>query len=439
MNRYPIGKPPKWWSPRPSRFWMRVWRRRRQRILQRQENVASVQINGLQYVRQAIEAEQGVLIVANHPTHADWLTIFEALDQLRQTCYVMTTWQVFQMAGPIVRLQYRQHGCFSIDRDGADRQAFRCSVDVLATSSRPLVIFPEGEVYHTADRVAPFREGPATIAQAAVKRSGRSVACVPCALRYRYSKSPLPELLDVMDRVEQKLELCPNQSMDLVERIYRAGDAATARLEREHMGESQSGQLLRERMPRLVQAILNGLDKKYGIETRRWSATERVMQLRNRVIVKRAELLNSHSATMAKDRIGHARDATEKSLANDSKFQELNRDVEKLFQAVQLCSYPSGYLSANPTLERIAETIDKLEEDVLGAETAGIRGVREAKLTFGEPILIDQPGDKETAISLTDTMHQRLQAMIDEDVVLAANQESLLPGNATSQSLNMNG
>ncbi len=389
---------------------MRVWRKRRQRILRRHENVTSVEVNGLQHVRDAIEAGHGLLIVANHPTHADWLTIYEALDQLRRPCYVMTTWQVFQMAGPIVRMQYRQHGCFSIDRDGADRQAFRCSVDILANSSDPLVIFPEGEVYHTGDRVAPFREGPATIAQAAVKRSGRPIACVPCALSYRYTSSPLPELLDVMECVERKLDLTVDPSLGLVERIYRAGDAATGKLEEQHLGERHPELPLRERLPQLVGAILTELDNRYGIQTERWAAGERIKLLRQKVINRREELLQAQR---------HETDADGKPGKSKETFsgpvQELvDRDTEKLFQALQICSYPSGYLRANPTLERIAETIDKLEEDILGVETAGIRGVREATLTFGSPLMIDQPGDRNTAVTRTAEMHSRLQAMIDQ-------------------------
>ncbi len=427
MNRYPIGKPPKWWSPRPSRFWMRFWRRRRQRILRQHENVASVQVQGLEHLREAISAGQGILIVANHPTHADWLTIYEALDQLRRPCYVMTTWQVFQMAGPIVRMQYRQHGCFSIDRDGADRQAFRCSVEILAETSDPLVIFPEGEVYHTGDRVAEFREGPATMAQAAVKRSGRPVACIPCALRYRYSRSPLPELLDVMDRVEQKLELPHDSSLDLVERIYRAGDAATARLEMEYLGESRSGQPLRDRMPQLVNAMLGELDERYGVQTDRWSPQERIKQLRQKVIARREALVAEEQVESAANSTGSKLPAAPGDEQPSAKFQQLDRDLEQLFQALQIFSYPSGYLRANPTLERIAETIDKLEEDVLGAETAGIRGTRQAMLTFGQPLIIEQQGDRERAVALTKQMHAQLQAMIDVET----------PGEPASSLLNM--
>lgn len=417
MNRYPIGKPPRWWSPRPSVFWMRLWRWHRRRILRNEQRVTNVTTRGLEHVKRCIAAGQGLLIVANHPTHADWLTIYEALDLLRRRCYVMTTWQVFQMANRFTRMQYRQHGCFSVDRDGADRQAFRCSVEILAQGSDPLVIFPEGEVYHTADRVAPFRDGPATIGQAAVKRANRPVACVPCALKYTYVTSPLPELLDVMLRVERKLELPESPQLELIERIYRAGDAATARLERQHLGQSFSGEPLRERMPRLVRAMLDELDARYGIHTNRWSAAERIKQLRQQANARREELLQATNGNGAVAQHGSATTNGSASTGESSpaaQLESIERDLEQLFQALQVTSYTSNYLRANPTLERLAETIDKLEEDILGVSSATIRGTREATITFGEPVLVTEAGDRESAGVLTAELHGRLQQLVDQ-------------------------
>ena len=47
-------------------------------------------------------------------------------------------------------------------------------------------------------------------------------------------------------------------------------------------------------------------------------------------------------------------------------------------------SYPGKYLSQHPTTDRIAETIFKLEEDVLQAEQYPVE--RQAEVRFGEPI-----------------------------------------------------
>ena len=39
--------------------------------------------------------------------------------------------------------------------------------------------------------------------------------------------------------------------------------------------------------------------------------------------------------------------------------------MEDLFFVIQLYSYPGDYVAEKPSIERIAETLDKFEEDVL--------------------------------------------------------------------------
>ena len=51
--------------------------------------------------------------------------------------------------------------------EGTDLAALRQARQVLETEPYPLVIFPEGEVYHLNQRTTPFRDGPAAIAQMA--------------------------------------------------------------------------------------------------------------------------------------------------------------------------------------------------------------------------------------------------------------------------------
>ena len=132
----------------------------------------------------------------------------------------MMAWQVFEMAPRWQQLAFRHHGCFSVDREGTDLAAYRQTIDVLSHTSFPLVIFPEGEVYHLNDYVTPFHEGPLLIASSAVKRSGRPVACVPCALKYHYIDDPTPELLAVVRRIERNLDVADSGPLT-AERIER--------------------------------------------------------------------------------------------------------------------------------------------------------------------------------------------------------------------------
>ena len=212
MDRYPYEKPPRWWAPCPNRLWIKFWKplHRYQQIFQ--YRVVKIDVQGLEHLSDAVASQCGVLVTPNHAGHADSYLVMDALERLPGDYYVMTAWQVFALMGRAFRLAYRQHGCFSVDRESTDLKAYRQAVDVLARSSNPLVIFPEGEVYHLNDRVKPFRAGTLSIAATAVRRSGRPVACVPCALKYHYLVDPTPELLKVVERIEHKLGVGPGPS-----------------------------------------------------------------------------------------------------------------------------------------------------------------------------------------------------------------------------------
>ena len=76
---------------------------------------------------------------------------------------------------------------------------------------------------------------------------------------------------------------------------------------------------------------------------------------------------------------------------------------------------PGNYVSQRPTIERIAETLDKFEEDVLGVKTATIRGARKATVTFGQPIPVSGGREKRRgAATLTRLLEERVQALLDQ-------------------------
>ena len=52
---------------------------------------------------------------------------------------------------------------------------------------------------------------------------------------------------------------------------------------------------------------------------------------------------------------------------------------------LQLFSYPGDYITSKPSVERMAETIEKFEEDVYG-EYCKPKGRRRATVTIGQPI-----------------------------------------------------
>jgi 1-acyl-sn-glycerol-3-phosphate acyltransferase len=370
----------------------RPYRRRRQL---REQKLVRVELRGVERLRALAAQGAGVLLTPNHAAHPDPYLLCEVADAVGRPFYFMTAWQVFAMYGRFGRRAMQWYGCFSVDREGTDLRALKQSVAILTAGANPLVIFPEGECYHTNDRVTPFREGPAVIALTAAKQQARPVYVVPCAGKYRYVRDPTPELDAVMVELERRLYLRPQPGQPLAERIARFAQGALALKEIEYLGGTQPGPLS-ERIAGLIGHILGGLEREYGLSPRNQTVPERVKALR-RACLDRLELVAGRAEQEA----------------------EVAAHLDDVFLVVQLFSYPGDYVAERPTVERLAETVDKFEEDVLGYHMARSRGTRSAVFQVGEPIDVGrfmagatQP--RRAAGPLIDAVERSVQALIDE-------------------------
>ena len=240
MNRYVQQIPPRWWGPKLSPFWIRCWRPLRKRFQFREQRLMEVEIRQLDNLRAAVKSDQGVLITPNHSGHADAYIMYDVADQLGRAFYFMTAWQIFQQKTFVGKWMLRYHGCFSIDREGTDLRAFRQATEVLEQSKFPLVIFPEGEVYHINERITPFREGAAAVALSSARRAKKPVLCVPCGIKYEYLDDPTDNLLELMDRLEQEIFWRPRRDLPLHQRIYRFAEGAMALKELEYLCRTSS-------------------------------------------------------------------------------------------------------------------------------------------------------------------------------------------------------
>ena len=389
MNPYRMTRAPRSWEPKLSPAFVRWFRPFRRWQCRRQERLEGVEVAGAETVRQAIQAGHGVLITPNHSTHADAFSMYEAAETVGHSFFFMATWHVFDSQPRPVQWILQKHGVFSIDREGTDLQAFKRAVRILQDSPHPLVIFPEGEVYHLNERVTPFRDGAAAVAISAAKGDGRPIVCVPCALRYHYLEDPTPSLLSLMETLEQAVHWRPRPDRPLSERIYALAEALMALKEIEFLGSAATGSLS-ERTEALAQEILGRLESRHQIQQAATTIPERVKNLRGRILKR-----------------------LEESGPSDER-KALDRDLDEIFLVVQLFSYPGDYVAEDPSLERLAETLDKFEEDVLGKYSATVRGSRAVRIQFGEPIPVEPTGNRRQATrDLTKQLESQVQDLID--------------------------
>ena len=120
----------------------------------------------------------------------------------------MAAYQIFAGSAGLRKFILPRLGVFPVDREGADRSSFQAGIDVLTKGKNPLVVFPEGEIYFLGDRLTPLREGAAALALAAARKidGSRTVWVVPTAIKYRFLEGhdPIPELTSLMDTLEAR-------------------------------------------------------------------------------------------------------------------------------------------------------------------------------------------------------------------------------------------
>ncbi|MEW4490170.1 1-acyl-sn-glycerol-3-phosphate acyltransferase [Thalassoglobus sp. JC818] len=397
MNSQPFQTPPKWWPSRLSPRLIRLVRSFRLRDL-KQKGICSIDVLGAEAIRNSLDAGAGVLLLPNHSFHYDSYVLIEAALQAGWHTHFMTAWQVFGMSTTPGKHFLQRHGCFSINREGTDTKAIKQAISILSEDQHALTVFSEGDIYHSNDRVMPFREGAAAIALKAAKRSGRPIHVYPCGMKCFYTQDPTDELVGMMNQLEERIRWRPRPDLPLLDRIYRFGHGFLSSKEIEYLGESGTGDLP-ARLRFLAENILEKVRSAHGLKQRSQDITEQIRGIRSYLIREIEKAQNSVSD-----------DSSNSEIAEH--IATLQRHLDDMFFVTQLTSYHGNYTVENPTIERMAETIDKFEEDIFDLQCPTSRGKRRAVVRFGEPIDLSQ-AQLDTS-SLTALAEANVQKLLNE-------------------------
>jgi len=392
MNDQPYGIPDKHWPPKLSYWWFRAARRLRHKAL-RQQQITEIHIENIEQLQKALDARHGVMIAPNHSFHWDSYCLLDAADKINTPFYVMTAWQVFSQSSWFECESMQRCGCFSVDRESTDLGSMKTAMDILQNRKEPLVVFPEGDIYHTNDRLTPLRDGAAAIALMAARKSSRPIEIIPVAIKRWYIDDPSQSMIRTTEQIEKRLFWQPQLHRTLVDRILNIANGLLSLKEIEHLGTSRQGSLA-ERICFLADSVLTAAESKYQITARKSLTPERIKEIRRKIIQQRAD--RADQCTAEEDR-------------------SWTIDMQNMFFVTQLYSYPGDYLQENPTWERQAETLDKLQEDVLGVSYPTSHGRKTVSIRFGQPILIPEGKDKKNnSQEFTTQLQRRIQTMLDE-------------------------
>ncbi len=318
-------------------------------------------------VREIERRGERVIFAPNHSTHSDPQVMTEVQRRLGTPSCYMAAYDVF-LRGRVTGWVMQRAGAFSVDREGSDRKSMAEALKWLTSGRFSLTIFPEGNVYMTNDRVTPFLEGAAFLALKAQKDLGhaRPIHVVPVSIK-------LSHLTDIRPRVREKLSSLARLTGENFD-PDAAPVAELTRIGRELLGKNlrQRGYLrpdediseghLTEVLRDSVARVATGLESKMGLAPKDPDdLTDRLRKIR---------------AAIHQIRSDPEKEAEHRVAAGWA---------DEAILAMRILGYANPYVVENPTLDRFAETVEKLHEDIFGRWDRPV-GPRDALVRLGDPI-----------------------------------------------------
>lgn len=341
-----------------------------------------------------------ILFVMNHPSHSDPQIVTELHRRMGITSSFMAAYDVFLRSKQAAWWMQRL-GHFSIDREGNDRKAMGTAIDILKEGKVALGIFPEGNVYLTNDRVTPFLDGTAFIALKAQKSlEKKKVSVVPLSLKFTHLTTPRITLRTRVRQLGDDSGFTFDPDPDPIEAVLGLGTHLLAAHLRTHgywNDISPTDRDVHQKLDRLAHTIMSDIEEELNLPP---SVSDELI-----VRVRKAR------STIHQLRINAECD----SESNTDLFRS---KAQKTILALRIHGYLTPYLTANPTIDRFDETVEKLSEDFY-SKAMPRTGPRRLIAKVHPPLDVTQylnaaDGKLRDAVSsLTKDMEDRVQKGID--------------------------
>jgi len=333
MQSIIIARPYQFVAPHRGTFCAKVVRCWLPAYLRQSFGVTGVDCRGVEHLRASLAAGHGVLLAPNHCRPCDPFVLDVLARQVQRHFHVIASWHLF-MQNRVQRWLLPRAGVFSIHREGNDREALKCAIQILVEGRRPLVLFPEGVISRHNDRLNHLMEGTALIARSAAKQRAAKhpagqVVVHPVAIRWVFEGEVEATVAPMLDDVERRLTWHSQPGVPLLERISKIAGALLALKEIEHCGAVQEGDLI-TRVQRLIDRVLEPLEIEWLKGRREKEVVARVKLLRMAIL---PGMVNGDLPKAEQERRW--------------------RQLADTYLAQQLACYPAGYLTSRPTPERI--------------------------------------------------------------------------------------
>lgn len=396
MQNIVFEKPYEFIPPHRGNLWPTIIQRFRliDRWLRKSHGITSYECRHANRLKQSLDSGYGILLTPNHSRPADPIVMGWLARECKTHVYAMASWHLYQQDW-FTAFAIEKMGGFSVYREGVDRKALNTSIEVLAEADRPLIIFPEGAVTRTNDRLNALLDGIAFIARAAAKKRerlapGSKVVVHPVAIKYRFLGDLEAELAPVLEEIEHRFSWRVHRMQSsLMDRISRIGKGLLALKEIEYFGRPQDGKL-HQRLDGLVDRLLTRLEEYWIGEAQTGPVVPRVKALRTRILPEMVE-----------------------GKISKEERQRRWEQLADIYLSQQVSSYPPDYLTEHPSVDRLLETVERYEEDLTDRVTP--HPDIHAIIEVGEPIEVSPKRDRSAVTDpLMDEIEKRLQGMLDQ-------------------------
>jgi 1-acyl-sn-glycerol-3-phosphate acyltransferase len=387
-----IDKPYEFVPPDYGTFWPRLLGRfLLPHHLRSSHGVESCELIGVERLRASVDAHHGVLLTPNHCRPCDPMVLASLGFAVGTPIHIMASWHLF-MESRFQRWVLQHLGVFSVYREGMDRDALKCAIQILVDARRPLVLFPEGVISRSNDHLNHLMDGTMFIARNAAKQraeqSRGQVVVHPVAIRYFFLGNIERTLEPVLEEIERRLSWRPQSGKAITDRIVKVGEALLTLKELEYQEKPQDG-AIPARVSRLMDHVLFPLEQE-------WLKGKREADILGRVKALRAAILP--------DMVAEKVDEGERRR----RWQQL----ADIYLAQQLSNYPPDYFKPEPTAEKLLETVERFEEDLTDA--VRIHRPIHAVIEVGEAIEVPPGRDRGTeGHSLMAQVRQQLESMLE--------------------------
>lgn len=399
--------PPRYFAPT-------AWliRRFNRRWLSSRLRIREVEVHGREHL-ESLPAKTRIILLPNHPTHADASILLEVCRQIGIRPRVMAAYDIYHR-GKLEPWVMKRLGCFSVDREGSDKPAMEEAARTILEGRFALTMFPEGNVYLENDRVTPFHDGAAFLAMRAAKQlaeKGERVVCVSVSTKATHLRDCRAELGEVFRLMCAKVGIPFDPTHRPIDALRAIGLSALRKeLAKRSVTVPNEGDLI-QLIRAAADRTLDELEPKLGL------------------VAKDQE--NLFERVRAARRVIHEiRTEPEKAAEHDAAA----RHAQDAMLAFRIASYSGNYVAERPSLDRIGETLEKLYEDTHDAFLKPYSD-RKAIVRINEPIDVTtmlESGkaspirgakQKQLIHDLSDEIEQRCQAGLD-----ACNKANTAPG-----------